>query len=403
MNSRIAQVFAPVRNQRGVALPLALIALVGVSVLVTGVMLQSSTEVAASSVHQDATRALYIAESGLEAYVAQRSATFDADAEEGNFFPFTPTGASAEDEVNIRVIQVAEIDNRTTYSIRSEPATAGKRTVTAMVTRVAPAIDININEAASVSADKITIPGNSAQIVGTDTSSCSTGDVKGLTIAEGVEVDLRESTVEGGIDSTNISKADFAEYVLGMEPREMAKFADIRWGELGPSALPYSGFGIPSGDNPRESGLNWGCPVGASGEGFRAACQNDVDKDYFPFVAIDPPAGETVELEGEGQGALIVLGDAHGNAGFAYKGIVIVTGNLQLNGGSRIYGSLVALGTVTLDDTVQDDDDEVLLNGQNLIQFNRCTLNEAIQAMNDAATGQALPNQTFAWTELVRK
>ena len=61
----------PRLGERGVALPLALLGLVGVSLIVTTALLTSSTEYAISSAHQDATRALYIAEGGLQAYVAE--------------------------------------------------------------------------------------------------------------------------------------------------------------------------------------------------------------------------------------------------------------------------------------------------------------------------------------------
>src|SRR5688500_17498727 len=80
-----------VRNERGVALPLALLGLVSVSLLVTTALVTSSTELAISGAHQDATAALYTAEGGLQAYVAQNGTTLQNDAGDAAF-DYTPPG-----------------------------------------------------------------------------------------------------------------------------------------------------------------------------------------------------------------------------------------------------------------------------------------------------------------------
>ena len=57
-------------GRRGIALPVALLGLVAVSLMVTTVLLTSSTESAVGAAHVDAARSLYTAEQGLNTFVS---------------------------------------------------------------------------------------------------------------------------------------------------------------------------------------------------------------------------------------------------------------------------------------------------------------------------------------------
>jgi hypothetical protein len=104
---------------------------------------------------------------------------------------------------------------------------------------------------------------------------------------------------------------------------------------------------------------------------------------------------------------LVVLGNARFNAGFIFKGIVVVVGELTVNGGTNVYGAMVALGDVTLQDksTADAGAEETVFNGQSLVKFDRCQLNNAIDAINKAmgqTAPQAVGGNTYAWFESVR-
>jgi hypothetical protein len=136
-------------------------------------------------------------------------------------------------------------------------------------------------------------------------------------------------------------------------------------------------------------------------------CLNDDDKAYSPVVAVAPPRGQQAQFKGVGQGVLIVLGDARFNAGFIFKGIVVVVGELTVNGGTNVYGAMVALGDVTLENrsTADSGGEQATFNGQSLVKFDRCQLNNAIDAINKAMAqnaAQAFGGNTYAWFEQFR-
>ena len=120
-----------VRDERGVALPLALLGLVTVSLLVTTALVTSSTELAISGAHRDATEGLYSAEGGLQAYVAERGTVAQNDAGQGEF-TFTPSAGGPS--VRLNVVQLGTRLNPDQTRLRllnvlARPAANGGRTV----------------------------------------------------------------------------------------------------------------------------------------------------------------------------------------------------------------------------------------------------------------------------------
>lgn len=403
----------PRLDRRGVALPLALLGLVLISILVTAALLSSSTTFAMSNAQKDGTTGLYASDAALEAYVAARAAAGGADA----LHPGDDSFDFGNLAWKMRVSRLARIKsphptnnelNRLTetYSIIAMPDDDHGRRVGALytVTRDYNRFNTNINSGASVSADRIKLPGKSATLSGIDTSSCRTGNVAGLTLAAGVDANqVNEGQVEGGIVQTSVSKSNFATYLLdGMSPEQFANLATIKWGQFPGAKTGTYTFDTNGIDYTRDSGLNWGCPAGVD-----VRCATDPDRDFSPVVAVRPPPGTQAQFKGNGQGVLIVLGDARFNAGFVFKGIVVVVGELTVNGGTNVYGAMVALGDVTLENQTYADrqGEEVTFNGQSLVKFDRCQLNNAIEAVNNSMSrtaAQQFVGSTYAWFEVVR-
>lgn len=406
----------------GFALPLALLGLILVSVLVTGVLLSSSAEVALSGAHQDAVRSLYVAESGLEAYIAERSATFAADAGKDGSFSFTPTDAPATSEVRIEVTQIAQVGDETTYYIRSEPVNAGGRTLAAMITRAEPITLDNIDAAASFAGQNVNItanakfsryslgtcsedPGNNEVVLDEESEWNHTGTRKGQDDrgAGWEDREQRNETLcsllgrnceEEGIERSDMNTEEFREHILGDQSFEdLAALADIKFGFDGQPTFDVTA-NAPNAD-PLERGdpLNWGCP-----DGLVAECRFDPDTAYYPVVAIDASDPETSYTgNGYGQGMLIIFnayGDNQFTMNFDYEGVILVDGSIKITSNTVIDGALVVLG----DAEVGNQETEATTNIE--VHHNRCAIQRAMDALNDGnATGAS---RTFAWTELVR-
>lgn len=402
---------AGARDERGVALPLALLGLVAVSLLVTTALVTSSTELALSNAHQDGTRGIYQAETALEEYVASRFAVGGANALQGSdaSADFTTSGG---DHYSIAVARlyssgIADVGNdllrrEETYSLVSSPASGRGRAVAGMITvrREMTSLNVNINSAALVGSEKLALPGGSYTLSGID--GCTGDTLAGLTLAKGVQLtrDIKDGQVIGGVDSTDIEIADFAKHILGgRTPEEVANLANIKWGDIA-GGTPHSGSLDVSNLNAIASGLNWGCPTGL------VDCGDDPDADFYPFVAVEPNGTAEVDIGGVGQGFLIILGEAELEQHFKFNGIIIVVGDVHINAGVEIEGALIALSDVTLTEESQDGTaDELTLNGQTSIKYDSCKVAAATEGAHDRLMdrqAQQFTDPTRSWFEIVR-
>lgn len=424
-------------DQGGIALPLALLGLVAVSLLVTAVLVSSSTEVAISSAQQDATRDFYRVESAIEGYVAQNASAFNPVVS----VDFTGAGSGP---VRLGVSQLARTVTQTTnsttirrtFSIRGQPLSGGQpqgRMLVAMVDDevTIPTFTTNIEGAATITSRDVRIGGSSFVSGKTDTRLCAGDPAKADTVAavtlakDSQNIDIKAKNIDGGLDEvkkdTLRSRAELAAYVLnGLTPYEMAEFATIKFKSVDGN-LAWPSGAKPNSSFSRSDKLNWGCPlklyqVFDPGK----ACAADGDEAYTPIVAV---YGNMAAQGDHGQGILIVLGDLDITGKFFYSGIVVVTGKTFIRGSggeSRIDGALVSLGDVALceednsgsnscgtDPTGTGDTGEgTEFLGNAKIMYNACMVSAAEQAFANAVTANPPPatitGRTFAWYEVVR-
>jgi hypothetical protein len=143
---------------------------------------------------------------------------------------------------------------------------------------------------------------------------------------------------------------------------------------------PYNGVGpVVSGGTCSTGDIkNWGDPNRAATPG---PCET-----YFPVIY----APGDVSINGNtGQGILLVNGNLSIQGGFTWYGPVIARGSVKLTGtGNHINGSVLAASVV-------DSTAPSLLSGNSAIQFSRCANNTALQRT-------ALPVKTSqrSWAEL---
>jgi cytoskeletal protein CcmA (bactofilin family) len=107
---------------------------------------------------------------------------------------------------------------------------------------------------------------------------------------------------------------------------------------------------------------NWGDPNRASPAG---ACES-----YFPIIHAD---GNLKATTGRGQGVLLVDGDFTIAGNFEFTGVVIVRGGLKMTGtGNKITGGVMA-AQVTVDD-------DAVLAGNTSINYSSCAVMSALSA-----------------------
>jgi hypothetical protein len=405
-------------NERGIALPLALLGLIIISVLVTTVLVSSTTESAIANAQQDAAKELYSLEGGLQEYVAWKggSRLFAPNTTAESFT--SSTGKALSISV-ARLYQYAPgmapvADSTAVFAVRAEP-TAGGRSLVAMVEVPLDFIDLAINAGASL--------GNNATIGGSidinSTSNLCNSDTADQAVlhAAGTNLTLHgQAATNIGNDTATYEgdRAALANHILnGIDLLQVAQSADVKFG------IEFDQPAFSGRPNYTNTGtLDWGCPAGLV-TGCPAA-----DSAYYPIVVIDaaPSEGQrgTVTIEGDhGQGILIVLnGDLTLRGGFQYKGIIMVEGNTDIHGGSggsggsKIEGALIGFGDLEICTSMDSSGDCTSNLGDSggssdlssgaVIQYNKCAI-DAAQAYANKRAFQGSPRDvTIGWFELVR-
>jgi len=109
---------------------------------------------------------------------------------------------------------------------------------------------------------------------------------------------------------------------------------------------------------------NWGEPSRTAG--YIKACST-----YFPVIYA---SGSQLKLSGgaRGQGLLLVEGDLEIVGGFEFSGLIVAKGGIKISGtGNKITGSLLAQDVAI--------DDKNTISGNTTLQFSSCAVNKAVQ------------------------
>lgn len=124
------------RGEAGVALPLALVGLITITLLVSAALVTAVAEWAMSRALRDATEALYTAEGGLNAFLWERGWELAAVADTASY-RFAP--ATGGGEVDVRAVRLGEREMGAGsalqfFSVTAAPGAGGGRGVAALVT-----------------------------------------------------------------------------------------------------------------------------------------------------------------------------------------------------------------------------------------------------------------------------
>ena len=397
------------RDRRGVALPLALVGLVAVSLLVTTALLTSSTESAISLAQTNSALSLYDAETGLQGYLRQ-------NIEAGVGLAADTTEIELDNGRSVRVT-AAVLHNRNdaanttvtrTVSLLAEPLDDDGdpvgRAVIAMVRQagVFTTMELNVNEGAVVGSD-LQVGGNS-KVIDNSTICSDTVGAGAVKHADGTNVSENGSgDIQGEVTESENAGQAFVEEVLGAGKTlyDFAELADIQFGTFfDEPAFPTNARAKWDASNPK---MRWGCPTQMG-----VSCPSGADTTYYPIVAVDAGGG-AIDLQGDhGQGILIVVnGSLKITGNFRFKGLLLIEGYIDMSGtggttGSKIEGSVIAFGEGT-DQRSRVDESET--SGNAVIAYNRCAVNDAQDAFNRRSQQfprYQAPSTTFAWYEVVR-
>jgi len=124
---------------------------------------------------------------------------------------------------------------------------------------------------------------------------------------------------------------------------------------------------------------NWGEPRRAP-DAFVSQCTT-----YFPIIYA---SGSQLKMSSgsRGQGLLLVEGDLEIVGGFEFSGLIVAKGGIKINGnGNKVTGALLAQDVAI--------DDQNSISGNTTLQFSSCALTKAIQG---SAYGEPLAHRSWA-------
>jgi len=392
-------------DDRGVALPLALLALVLISLLVTGTLITSSTEVAIGGAHQDAVRSLYAAESAIEQLLA-------TDAGSG-----VPPGTHRSGGHDVTVSLLSRRSRTTTpetapfsvredvYAFTARPGGGGKagRSVATLHGLTTRFIELSTDFDATLTVGRLSGEAASLLVVSRRASDSACGVVEHAIVVGDDHGEWDEAVpAEGegdGIHTLGMTAEELLRRALGRDDLDvatLARFADIRFGRIGDEwHRPFSGS--PQAEGSRDDPLNWGCPVG-----LVSGCGTNPHREHAPVVAIDASAAGTAPLSSHhGQGMLLIVNAGEGRpfeigGGFVYRGVVVVDGSVRISGSPRIHGALLVTGKVEVDAGTSG-------GGSAEVRHDACAIALAERALADSSA-KASPGEVrrAGWFEVVR-
>lgn len=377
--------------QSGFAMFMALGALVIVAVLIAGSSYITTQEARLGQNQLVQSRALAAAEYGLNKIQADWDKTPNLQMPNGTFYDTNYTIANQ----GLARVRYVRLNNETFWIVSEGRATVGNSVSAARtaVKRVGAILRLRIptikaNGAVTTGGD-VTVKGspivNGVNTTPSGWTGCATGDTlnkAGLVVAPDAVVTIQKAGQVLGSPTVDTSE-------LAADSNTYVRFGDETWTALVAQAnltLPGGAYGsavapvTASGSCDKSVTTNWGEPH-RSGADYVAECIN-----YFPIIY----SSTTLSLNGNGrgQGVLLVQGDLTINGTFEWYGLIVVSGDVKKgNGTAKIWGGIMARSAQI------DDDNEVM--GNITINYSQCGLERAMRG-----SAQVVQAKHRAWTEL---
>jgi hypothetical protein len=378
--SRIRAAAPTLRDERGVALAVAIFAIVIIGMLVAGVFYASYLEQRTGENTLYAQQAFEAAESGMaDAMSNWNQSVYGA-------FPVdTPQALASVTTGRTRYTPIITRLNSNLFlvSARGEQLNASggvlARRVLGTLARLSPT-DVDV-QAAVTSRGTVKVGGN-ATVDGNDHippgwASCpALGAPKAGVRTDGTVQILGGGTTLGS-PPRRTNDSTVVDSLFTNPFNDLKAIKNITLANESNNGMAPATTGSPLRCN-RTLELNWGEPwynppvVGAVSQ-----CQN-----YFPVIYRN---GNLKVQNGRGQGILLVEGDLEVRGNFEFTGLIIATGMLKANGtGNKITGGVLAQNA--------DLDDNSLI-GDPVVNYSSCAISKALSA---SASVRALTERSWA-------
>jgi Tfp pilus assembly protein PilX len=364
-----------IRNERGIALVIAMVALVVIGAIVAGTTFLSLIERRTSTNATTSAQAFQAAEAGMQEAIANWQTSWNTMA---------VGGTTAASRVNSYAGSYADRTvsklNDNLFLVLSRGTHANTQQSLAAVLRLM-IVDVEVSAAVTAGGD-VRIGGN-ATVQGEDTSPLNWGCAPG-----GARTGIRSSgqVLPNGSSFTLSGSPPFSQNDatvndnLFQDPFDQLK-------EQANITLPggnYNGMAPTlagaAARCDRTNTLNWGEPWRAPAGGRVADCET-----YAPIILVN---GNMRIQNGRGQGVLLVDGDLEIRGGVEFTGLVIVLGEVRTEGtGSKITGGVLA-NQISLAD-------ESSFLGNPTVAFSECALDFVLNA---SAVARPVPGRSFAYS-----
>ena len=378
------------RDERGMALAIALFAIVVIGALVAGTAFAGQLEMGGGRSALATSQAAEQAETGLAEAFENWSTTWNSMAAgTSSAGPTTTTG------FNRRSYQVTRLGGVLAYvRATGERLSAGGDILASrelgMLARIhEPDVDVD----AAVEGMGDVRVGGTSKVSGFDgnpagwSSECSgtLDDVPGVRASGAVQ------TNGGGEILGEPSPTD--PWVANDPTVTSQNFQDI-YDALLPSVTRTLPSGTYNGMVPTLTGSsicnradlnNWGEPGDPAYGPLVPQCRT--------FMPVTLFTGDATINDGRGQGIIIVQGNFRIQGTFIFDGIVLATGNIDFHGAggasSRIYGGIFSANTI-------DVDDLIAIAGAPIITYSSCAVAAVL-----ASAGRGLPLSHRPWVQIV--
>jgi hypothetical protein len=380
------------RDERGFALPAAIFALVVVALLVTSGFFISGQERSIGQSTEFASQATLLAETGMNEVLANWTPS-GGGPDIGDAPLITCDGcvggsANLNGQWQVAISRVGE----KIYFIESTGAVnqAGRlsgatRTVGTLARLLT--VDFGADAALTTRGDVQTRGG--ASISGFDVNPpgavCS-GDLEdkaGVITTPGSTVEQR---------GTSSVTGDPRDERRTFDQNDVFRLGDLGWDQL----VAMADIRLPGGNinntGPRfdsddkcdkEHELNWGDPE-------RLVANHDC-RGYYPIIHVDGLA--RIQSGGRGQGILLIEGDLDMRGDFLFQGIVMVKGQVGVQGaGNRVFGSVLAANGLEI------DPDLSTFVGASVVQYSSCAISNVVN--NLSGLNALRPVQNRSWVDL---
>ena len=383
------------KNERGMALGLAIVALVVVGALVAGALFAGTQEQRVGENVRRALTSFGVAEEGVYDIIRDwddHSATYAALYPTDSVVINPTTSASKMGSYSGTVFKlndqlyVVDVTGQDTMSLAGRIRGGGASQRLGLLTRIRP---LQVNTQAAVTSGGSDVVVGSASIDGNDHQPTGWAGCPPLDSAKAGIRTQSDGTVATSGHPTLIGNPPVLKDPT-LADSSFTHYGDVTYDQLAATAnITLAAQNFSNSIGPAVSGTtcdvtvptNWGSPSTPTG-----ACGN-----YFPIVHITG-TGSIINGQ-EGQGVLLVDGSLNIQGGFQFFGIVIIKGSLKTSGGGSTPAHF--WGTVMVQDTAQFSDTTNNISGSANLLYSKCAIIKAL-----AKTGVGSMMRSRGWVQL---